>query len=484
MATTSAGATAAPAGAEYVSYWTKSSPGPSYPAASGHLDCDVAVVGGGIVGVTAALKLQSEGARVVLLEARYIGAGATGYTTAKVTSLHGTTYRSLSSKYNDELARAYGEMNEAGIDAVAGYVDSLGIECDFRRKPHFTVALERSCRSKVEDEAGTAKGLGLPARFIEEVDELPLDVAGAVRFSDQAEFHPLKYLHSLTAAAADEGCQVHEGSRVVSIDRGDSCKLETESGATVTAGHVVLATHLPVGDHGFFSVRNHPERSYAILVQLAGNVPKGMYLSTESPAHTMRSVQTEAGERFMLGGESHRPGQGGEAERFRRIEAWAREHFDVVSVDHRWATHDHIPNDQLPFIGRAGPLSDRVLAVTGLRKWGLAMGTSAAGVLSDRILGRDNRWADAFGPVRLHPAAGGPSFLKNTAASVHHLAIDRVLKRASAERLDPGEGAIVGSGFGQRAAYRDEAGELHSLSARCTHMGCIVHFNDAERTWD
>jgi nitrite reductase/ring-hydroxylating ferredoxin subunit len=209
-----------------------------------------------------------------------------------------------------------------------------------------------------------------------------------------------------------------------------------------------------------------------------------MYLSAESPPHTMRAVQTEGGERLLVGGESHRPGEGGEAERFAKLEEWVREKFDVTSVEHRWATHDHIPNDLLPFIGRAGPFSDRVLAVTGLRKWGLAMGTTAAVVLSDRILGRDNQWAHRFDPMRLHPIAGGPSFLKNAAASVQHLAVDRLLKRGSAEDLAPGEGAVVGSGLGQRAAYRDEEGTLHSLSARCTHMGCIVNFNDAERTWD
>jgi glycine/D-amino acid oxidase-like deaminating enzyme/nitrite reductase/ring-hydroxylating ferredoxin subunit len=473
-----------PVQAEYLSYWVKSSGGVKYSTASGEIECDVAVVGGGIVGVTTALTLQRAGARVALIEARHIGAGATGYTTAKVTSLHGTIYQQLTGKYGDELARGYGEMNQGGLEAVAGHVDSLGIDCDFRRKAHLTIALDDSDRTRVEEEARTAKDLGLPASFVEEVGELPLDVAGAVQFSDQAEFHPLKYLTALTAAAANEGCQVYEGSRVMSVDEGDPCKLETDDGATVTAGCVVLATHLPIGDHGFFSVRNHPERSYALLVRLAGEVPQGMYLSTESPAHTMRPVRTEEGERFLIGGEAHRPGEGGDAERFARLEDWAREKFDVASVDHRWATHDHLPNDLLPFIGRAGPFSDRVLAVTGLRKWGLAMGTAAAQVISDQILDRDNPWSDTFDPIRLHPIAGGPSFLKHAAASARHLALDRVVKRGSAEDLAPGEGAIVGSGFGQRAAYRDESGRLHSLSARCTHMGCIVNFNDAERTWD
>jgi glycine/D-amino acid oxidase-like deaminating enzyme/nitrite reductase/ring-hydroxylating ferredoxin subunit len=469
---------------DYFSYWLKSSGEHKYPALSGHLDCDVAVIGGGIVGATAALMLSREGARVALLEARRIGAGATGYTTAKVTSLHGTIYSQLESKYDDSLARAYGEMNQAGIDLVAGYVAQLGIDCDFRRKPHYTITEDDSKRSQIEEEAVTAMRLGLPASLVEGVDELPLRIGAAVRFSDQAEFHPLKYLHGLVAAAGDGGCQIYERSRVVSIDKGQPCKLETESGAMVTTGHVILATHLPILDWGPFSARNHPERSYAILVRLPGAVPQGMYLSTESPAHTMRAVPTDDGELLMVGGESHRTGHGNEAERYRKLEAWAREHFDVVSVEHRWATHDHIPYDKLPFIGPVGPRTKQVLTATGMRKWGLAMGSSAASILTDNVLGRENPWADRFDPMRIHPFQGGPAFVKANLTNGFHLIADRILKRGSADNLSPGEGDVVGSGLSQRAVYRDKVGKLHSLSARCTHLGCIVSFNNAERTWD
>jgi glycine/D-amino acid oxidase-like deaminating enzyme/nitrite reductase/ring-hydroxylating ferredoxin subunit len=468
----------------YVSYWAKSSPKTEYPALEQDVDCDVAVVGAGIVGVTAALSLQREGAKVALLEARRIGAGATGYTTAKLSSLHGTIYRQLTSTYDDGLARAYGEMNQAGLGMAADFVEQLGIVCDFRRKPNFTYAESESERSKLMEEADAAKRVGLPASFVGEAEELPFPIAGAVRFDNQAEFHPLKYLHGLTAAAADSGCSVHERTRVVSVKHGEPCTLSTESGASVTAAHVILATHLPINDHGFLSARNHPERSYAMLARLDGAVPQGMYLSSDSPTRTLRPVPTPDGELLLVGGQSHRAGQGGEAERYRKVEEWARERFNVVSIEHRWSTHDHIPNDKLPFIGRAGPRTDRVLMATGMRKWGLAMGTSAAAMLCDRISGSPNPWAEAFDPVRLHPRAETPSFVANGAVTGMHLVLDRITKRGSADHLAPGEGDVVGAGIGQQAVYRDDGGELHRVSARCTHLGCIVHFNDAERTWD
>ena len=469
---------------DYLSYWFKSSRADEHPRLESDLDCDVAVIGAGIVGVTAALMLQQQGAKVALLEARRIGSGATGFTTAKLSSLHGTTYGQLTGSHGDEVARTYGEMNEAGLAQVAAYVEALGIECDFRRKPNFTYSESESERSKLMDEAEAANRVGLPASFVPEAPELPFPIAGAVRFDDQAEFHPLKYLHALTATAAEAGCAVHERTRVMSVKHGDPCLVRTESGASVRAGHAVLATHLPINDLGYFSVRNHPERSYAMLVRLAGTVPQGMYLSSDSPTRTLRPVPTEDGELLLVGGMSHRTGVGSEAERYRKVEDWARERFDVVSVEHRWATQDHIPNDQLPFIGPVAPRVNSVLTATGMKKWGLAMGTSAARILSDRILGRGNSWAETFDPLRLHPRAEVPSLFKHGAATGVHLVLDRVTKRGSADDLAPGQGDVVGSGLAQHAAYRDTAGKLHTLSARCTHLGCIVHFNDAERTWD
>jgi glycine/D-amino acid oxidase-like deaminating enzyme/nitrite reductase/ring-hydroxylating ferredoxin subunit len=469
---------------DYRSYWAKSARAQGYDALEAGLEADVAVVGGGIVGVTSALRLAEEGASVVLLEARRIGSGASGYNTAKVTSLHALIYSELAGRFGEELARAYGEMNEAGLGLIADRVDRHGIDCDFRRKPNFTYSEDEAAAETLMEEAGAAKRLGLPASFVAEVEELPLDVRAAVRFADQAEFHPLKYLHALASAAAEAGCRIFERSRVVSIDQGDACELRTGRGGRVRAGDAIVATHLPILDRGLYFARSHPERSYALLARLAGTVPQGMYLSDESPPHSLRAVPTPDGELLMVGGESHKAGQSDAAERYRKLEEWARQRFEIGSVEHRWATQDHIPHDKLPFIGRVWPFSSRILTATGMRKWGLAMGSSAGSILADRILGRENPWSDSFDPLRAHPIAGGPSFVKENANAGLRFFSDRLTKRAAERDLDSGEGAVIGSGLGQRAVYRDEQGELHSLSARCTHLGCIVSFNRAERTWD
>jgi glycine/D-amino acid oxidase-like deaminating enzyme/nitrite reductase/ring-hydroxylating ferredoxin subunit len=468
---------------EYVSYWEKSAARGSYPSLAADLECDVAVIGGGIVGVSAAHRLARDGARVALLEARRIGAGATGYTTAKISSLQGLTYSQLESSIGTDASRTYGEANQAGLKAIAGLVSDLGIECDFRRKPNFTYTEAEERRPSIEDEHRAAVRAGLPSS-IANVDELPFPVAAAVSFADQAEFHPLKYLHALADAAGEQGCEIHEETRVVDVDQGDPCKLRTDRGVTVRAERVVVATHLPIFDRGLFFARTHPERSYVLLAQLRGRVPQGMYLSDESPAHSLRAVPTDDGELLMIGGESHKAGQSDPAERYAALEEWARERFEVASIEHRWATQDNIPADGLPFVGRLWPFSDKVLTATGLRKWGIAMGTSAASILGDLVAGQQNRWADTFTPMRVHPKAGAATFAKENANVAGHFFIDRIAARESAEGLSPGEGRVTGSGLGQRAIYRDDAGQLHTLSARCTHLGCIVKFNRPEQTWD
>jgi glycine/D-amino acid oxidase-like deaminating enzyme/nitrite reductase/ring-hydroxylating ferredoxin subunit len=432
---------------------------------------DVAVLGAGIVGLTTALLLERQGARVAVLEGRRVGAGASGYNTAKLSSLHGLTYRKLAGSHGSDAARTYGAANEAGIARVFELAEELGIDCDLRRKPSYTYSESGSDLDELREEAQTAAELGLPASYVDDLD-LPFPVTGAVRFDDQAEFHPVRYLEGV--AAVLEG-PLHEGTMATGVHGG---RVRTAVGATVSADHVVVATHLPFLDRGLYFARCHPERSYVVAGRTS-RAPAGMYLSTEQPAHSIRAH----GDWLLVGGESHKTGQADAAERYARLEAWARERFGI-EPELRWATQDHVPVDGVPYVGRHDPLTSGVWVATGFRKWGLAMGTAAAELLAAQIAGREHPWAALFDPQRLRPRAGAVSFLKENANVALRFFGDRLRGRGSVEQIPPGEGRIVGSGLGQRAAYRDEDGTLHELSARCTHLGCIVNWNSAERTWD
>jgi nitrite reductase/ring-hydroxylating ferredoxin subunit len=232
----------------------------------------------------------------------------------------------------------------------------------------------------------------------------------------------------------------------------------------------------------------HPERSYALGLYVRGTAPQGMYLSTESPSHTVRSHPTERGELVIAGGESHKVGQSGEdtADRVARLESWARERFDVEEIAYRWSTQDNMPVDGVPYIGKLHPAAKRLWVATGFKKWGLAWGAASAEILTDLIGERTNGWAWLVDPNRFKPGAAAKEFVKENANVGWRFVRDKVAAAdfSSLDELEPGRGGLVREGAGKVAAYRDEAGELHVLSPTCTHLGCTVKWNTAEKSWD
>ena len=462
-----------------LSPWLDLEEPPARPAMAGSERVDVAVIGAGIVGLATAYAVAERGASVALIEARRLGHGVTGNTTAKLSSLHGLTYGTMRSQHGGEVAAAYAAANEAGIATVSRLVDAHSIDCDFRRKPNFTYAESAGDRDRIETEVEAASQAGLRVSFTEETD-LPWGVAAAIRCEEQAEFHPHRFLLALAAELESRGVRIFEHSRATGVN---GTTVATDGGR-IEAEHVVLATHMPFLDRAGYFARVHPERSYALGLRLAGAAPQGMYISTEQPSHTIRSHPLGDGELVIVGGESHKTGQSDAAERYRSLERYARERFEVESVEYRWAAQDNMPADGLPMIGKLWPFSDRLWCATGMRKWGLAMGVSAGEILADSIDGRAHPWAEVFDPNRLNPRASAKDLVQENANVGARFVVDRLTKRASRDQIEPGEGAVVADGLRQLAVYRDESGGLHELSARCSHLGCIVNWNGGDKSWD
>ena len=383
-----------------------------------------------------------------VIDAGPVCAGVTAYTTAKVTSLHGLIYADLVSRFGKETASAYAAANQSAIVTVAEFVERDGIDCDFERERAYTYTEERSSLADVEAEAEAAALLDLPAAFTTET-ELPYPVLGAVRFDDQAQFHPRRYCLGLADAIVAAGGSVHGYTRALEVDDdNDGVTVVTDAGR-IRAGHVVLATHLPISDRGAFFARAHPYRSYALAVRVRGDRPAGMYLSAGT---TTRSVRRAQPEWLIVGGEGHKVGQDPDTtQRYEALESWARERFDVVSIDHRWSAQDYSTLDGLPYVGPITPRAERILIATGFRKWGMTNGTAAASMLADRIAGRDNPWQFAFDSTRVKPRQSLSTLVKENA---------NVAKRFIGDRL------------------------AHGDAPRCTHLGCVLTSNTAEGTWD
>ncbi len=467
------------------SVWVSNTPPTSYPALSGRVEVDVAVVGAGITGLTTALLLKEAGATVAVVEAGRLASGTTGYTTAKVTSLHGLTYAELVGTHGRDKAGQYAQANQAAIGVVADLVRRLAIDCQFERQDAYTYTTDPERRADIAAEVEAATTLGLPASYTEQT-ALPYAVEAAVRFADQAQFHPRRYCMGLAQAIPGDGSHLFEMTRALDVDEtGDRLVVHTEAG-TVEAAEVVLATLLPFVDLGGFFAKAHPVRSYALAVRIDGEVPDGMYLGADSPTRSVRPLPLDGGTGLILGGESHKVGQGGDTEQYyQSLESWARANFPIRSVDYRWSAQDYVPVDSLPYVGRS-PRSRHVQVATGFKKWGMTNGTAAAVILADAFLGRDNAWAEAFDATRVDAGASVKEFVGENLNVGKRFVKDHAARLSAppAETLAPGQGGLVELGGEEVAAYRDVDGSLQAVSATCTHLGCTVQWNSAETTWD
>jgi nitrite reductase/ring-hydroxylating ferredoxin subunit len=278
---------------------------------------------------------------------------------------------------------------------------------------------------------------------------------------------------------------VFEQTRALNIRPGAPCTVKTEHGP-LRADHVVVATHLPFLDPAGLFAKTSPSRSYAAVVTLAEPAPPGMYLSADAATRSVRPL-VSGSRQAVLAGEEHKTGHGRDTRTHHQaLEAWARERFPVRSVDYRWSAQDYLPADNVPYIGRLLPGYGRLHVATGFKEWGMTHSAVAASLLCDQITGRPNPWSELFRATRLRPFASAEELAAHNLDVGLRFAGDRLLslRPPPARDLAPGQAGIRQLDGEKVAAYRDEDGRLHVVSGRCTHLGCLVAWNAAERTWD
>lgn len=451
----------------------------------GDVDVDVVVVGGGITGLTTALLMQEAGVRVAVVERHRVGGGTTGNSTGKVTSQHTLTYAELEDRLGADAARHYGAANEDAVRTVEALAGRYGIDASVERRPAFAFAGTEEQRRAVQDEAEAAARAGLPAAFVEET-ELPLPIHGAVRFDDQLQIDPSRYVVGLADAIVAGGGLVHEATGATDVDSDANGVTVTTDRGRVRGERVVVATLLPMVDRGFEFTKAHPSRSYGIAAELDGPSLHGMYISAGSPTRSLRSAPYDGGDLLVVVGESHDTGEHSDTERhYRALAGFAVDHFPVRRLTHRWSAQDYQPVDGLPYVGAVSRTDDRVLIATGFRKWGLSLGTAAARILTDAVEGIPNEHADVFAAKRLEVRGAVSAWLKENLEVGTRFLLDRVTALTrDIDDVTPGSGAVVAVDGRPCAVARDDDGRITALSPVCTHLGCYVTWNQAERSWD
>ncbi|WP_336707409.1 FAD-dependent oxidoreductase [Oerskovia sp. USHLN155] len=456
------------------------------PALSSSIQADVVIVGGGLTGLATAVELTRHGVRAVVLEALTTGSGTTGRTTGKVSLLQGTRYARIAELHPPAVLRCYAAANAQGMDWLEALSSSARL--GWEPRDAVTVALDDQERAEVVREHELSRRLGLDAT-LDDVPELPFPHRVGLRLAGQAQIDPLQLVDTLLDELDAHDVPVFERSRVLSVRRTGrrSVTVRTDRGQ-VRASCVVLATGTPLGRRGGFFARLEPLRSYLVSYSVPGPLPEGMYVSAGQNVRSLRTARSPGGDvQLLVGGEGHVVGREQDTVgRLRALDAWTGQWFPGARRTHAWSAQDYRPVAGLPLVGGVAPGDGRVLIATGFDKWGLTNATAAALALTGRIVGRPPGWADVFDPWSSHQARGAARALELNVGVARDLGSQwwQALRPAG-NGGSPAEGQGRVTHLGARPTARCTVeGTTHTLSAVCPHLGGVVRWNDAERSWD
>jgi len=455
---------------------------PTYPSLPAGRSYDVVVVGGGLTGLTTALLLARAGASVAVLEARRLGAVATGNSTGKITLLQGTKLPRIARRHSSATLRTYVEANAEGQQWLLRYCDEHGVP--YQRRPDLVVAQSEEGRDTVGNVHDAAHEAHLPVEWVEEPD-LPFPTFGAARLPDQAQLDTVDVVLALARDVERHGGEIFEGSRVTGLHQGSPNRVAVGS-VEVETDRVILATGTPVLDRGGFFARLAPSRTHALALDVPGPLPQVTAITGHPPFRSLRTAPTADGERLVVAGAGHPTGRAvSTREMVMELTRWVTSVFPGAVPTHVWAAQDYRGTDELPSVGPLLPRSDRVLVATGFDKWGLTMGVAAALAMSSAILEGQMIWTHPLRTWRPGGVVGLDRMVALNAGVASRLAQDKLSPRVHTSAVVPPEG----QGRVERDAGRDVAvstvdGVTRRFSAACTHLGGVVSWNDAERSWD
>jgi glycine/D-amino acid oxidase-like deaminating enzyme/nitrite reductase/ring-hydroxylating ferredoxin subunit len=473
------------------SIWMETAEVSRHQSLSTDAEADVCIIGAGIAGLTTAYQLASECRNVVVLDDGPVAGGQTQRTSAHLSNAIDDRYVEIEKVHGEEGARLAAESHTAAIDRIETIADAEDIKCDFVRVDGYLFLAPGHSVDLLKQEREAAHRAGLAdVEFVPRAPASSFDTKRCLQFPRQAQFHPMKYLSGLADAFQRKGGRIYTNTHASQIEGGKEARVVTGGGPVVKTKAIVVATNTPINDLVAIHTKQAPYLTYVIGARVPrGSLAQALYWDTLDAYHYMRVQPTKQGDMLLIGGEDHKAGQvADQAERWGRLEAWARERFPAMdSVEYQWSGMVMETIDGLAFIGRNPMDKDNVYIVTGDSGMGLTHGTIAGMLLTDLICDRENPWSGIYDPTR-KPIWGmaWKEFISENANVAKEITKDWLGAGdvASIDDIARGDGATMRRGMTKVAVYRDGRGTVHERSAVCPHLGCIVHWNGAEKTWD
>ncbi|MFY8264148.1 FAD-dependent oxidoreductase [Clostridium perfringens] len=451
------------------SVWSESCKFRKREALNKDIKTDVLVIGAGIAGILTAYMLKQNGREVIVIDASEIASGNTKNTTAKITSQHDLIYSKLIAEFGEEKARQYAKANELAIKKYKEIIEDKRIECDFEEKPAYVYSLNEVDVLKEEVEA--AKNLGIDAEFVQEAN-LPFKINGAVKFNNQAQFNPLKFLKGISNELV-----IYENTRALEIKE----NLVVTSGGNITAKNIVVATHYPIMNApGYYFMKMHQERSYVLALENISEID-GMYIDLNKEGYSFRTYNNL----LLLGGISHRTGENEEGGSYDELRKVAKRLYPKAKEKYYWSAQDCMTIDGIPYIGRYSSETPNIYVATGFNKWGMTSSMVSAMIISDMILEKENDFSEIFSPRRFDLSLSINNIANDLIETAKNFIAQKVyIPSSEIEHIKNGHGGIIEYNGDKVGVYKDKEGKEFFVSTKCTHLGCQLSWNADELTWD
>ena len=468
------------------SLWLEENQIKEFPKLEKDEKADICIIGAGIFGISTAYYLSQNGYNVILIERNKIASKVTGHTTAKITSQHGLIYHYLLNQYGIDFAKKYFNANQGAITEIERIIQENNIECDFEQQNSYVYTTDKTELEKIQEEIEALDRINPDAKLVNK-SQLPFSIIKGIEFKNQAQFNPIKYIQGLVRKLEENKVRIFENTTCFDIKQDNEEYICYTENNTIKSKYVVIATHYPfINIPGMYFAKMYQSSSYVIGVDTKTELFSGMYINIQSPIYSFRTAVDNGKKILLLGGLDHKTGENiTYQDSYGKLEQKAKQWYPNLEVKYRWSTRDCITLDKIPYIGEFSNVLPNIFVGTGFNKWGMTSSNVAARIITDKIAGKENEYSEVFEATRLNPIVNKDEVKNMVVQTTKSLVVDKLKKEEnSIDDIKNETGGIIEKNGEKIGIYKDIEGKIHAVKPICTHLGCLLNWNAADKTWD